>query len=105
MEELKVGFWKGFGAFNDQYPDVTDHIDPTWTGPEKEAVIVHVGRGKVKRRLRGYSRCRICRERNGSVDLHDGVYVWPSGLLHYIETHNVKPPQEFIDHIIGEKQC
>ena len=46
MEELKVGFWKGFGAFNDQYPDVTDHIDPTWTGPEKRLSLFMLGAAK-----------------------------------------------------------
>ena len=29
----------------------------------------------------------------------DGVWLWPEGLYHYVEDHNVRLPKEFISHI------
>jgi hypothetical protein len=38
----------------------------------------------------------------GSHDLTDGVFVWPEGYAHYIEKHDVKPPREFIEHVLAK---
>jgi hypothetical protein len=35
--------------------------------------------------------------------LTDGKYIWPKGLSHYIENHNVWLPDIFIDHVISNK--
>lgn len=49
---------------------------------------------------KGWSWCRICdKDRLGDSDQSDGVYLWPSGYVHYLEKHKVKPPQDFIDHV------
>jgi len=37
----------------------------------------------------------------GSSDLTDGVYVWPEGLVHYVEKHNVRLPTEFVKHVLN----
>ena len=31
----------------------------------------------------------------------DGTWVWPEGFAHSIEAHSVRPPQEFIDHLLS----
>lgn len=36
----------------------------------------------------------------GEKVLH-GKYIWPDMLTHYIKVHNYRPPQEFIDEIMG----
>ena len=36
----------------------------------------------------------------GRGELTDGVYMWPEGLAHYLEKHNVRLPQEFVDHVL-----
>lgn len=97
-DKFKVGFWRGHGSDNDQYPDVKDYVDYSWDKSEKRQVLSHVTSGKEGRRQRGSSKCRICGESNGSTDITDGVYVWPSGFAHYITAHGVKPPQNFISH-------
>lgn len=48
---------------------------------------------------RGISICRLCGSINGSTEYMLDDYIWPSGLLHYIKDHNVKPPQGFIDYV------
>lgn len=43
----------------------------------------------------GTSFCRVCGQANGSAELTDGVrFVWPEGLAHYVEAHNVRLPAE-----------
>jgi hypothetical protein len=32
----------------------------------------------------------------GSRDLSDGTWVWPEGLAHYVERHNVVLPEAFV---------
>jgi hypothetical protein len=46
-------------------------------------------------RYRGMSLCRLCKCVNGSSDFTAGDWTWPSGLLHYVENHNVRPSVEF----------
>ena len=38
----------------------------------------------------------------GCRELSDGTYVWPEGLAHYVEEHNVRLPQQFVDHVLAE---
>jgi hypothetical protein len=49
---------------------------------------------------RGFSMCRLCAKLNGSEEFEHAGYRWPSGFLHYIEAHNVRPPQDFADVIL-----
>lgn len=51
----------------------------------------------------GNSWCRFrCGETSmGNCELTDGVYVWPEGFLHYVQVHHVKPPQQFINHVLN----
>ena len=48
----------------------------------------------------GCSYCRVGCWRTflGSKDLTDGVWVWPEGLAHYVGTHGVRLPDEFVAH-------
>ena len=48
---------------------------------------------------RGFSFCRICDFTNGSREFKYKGFVWPDGFRHYIEEHNVKPSDEFIEMI------
>lgn len=54
---------------------------------------------------RGHSWCRFsCKnDQNGYRDFSDGYYLWPEGFGHYIEVHDLKPPEEFIRHIKSNK--
>jgi hypothetical protein len=44
----------------------------------------------------GFSLCRECT--GASEYVHD-AYAWPWGYLHYIERHNVRPPEDFVHFI------
>ncbi len=44
---------------------------------------------------RGYSHCRLCGQRNGSVEYHLSGWAWPEGFAHYIACHEVRPSVDF----------
>lgn len=71
----------------------------------RAALTQHLREGLMLERYRGYSWCRfscgIADSNMGSGDLTDGTWVWPEGLAHYVEVHNVVLPQEFIDHVLA----
>ena len=46
---------------------------------------------------RGWSNCRICGCMNGTEDYERAGFVWPSGYLHYITQHDIRPPQHLIE--------
>ena len=117
--ELKrVGFWRearkpmcemfhmtyGQGPIESSYPDVNDFVDLNWKRDHFEEYVritEYLATGKIKDAYKGSSYCRICgKTDNGSCDITDDVWVWPEGFIHYIATHYVKPPQEFIDYVM-----
>jgi hypothetical protein len=109
MTKFRVGYWRATKKSSDgkrvivnfpDCPDVHDFIDPSWDINERQMVIDYIKKGKIKHSWMGSSTCRICGKRgNGSSCLTDGTWVWPEGLSHYLEEHNVKPPREFINRV------
>jgi len=59
-------------------------------------MVVYLKSGQIVNSYRGMSSCRICQIHNGSHDLSDGTYVWPSGYAHYVSAHGIKPPEKFL---------
>jgi hypothetical protein len=108
-----IGYWAPLGRKPDNLaqltlPDPKLWVDRTWSIREQQRVLNHLSVGTMWEGWFGPSYCRFgCdddRHDMGSTDLTDGVYVWPQGFAHYIERHAVKPPQEFIDHVLGGVQ-
>lgn len=92
-----IGYWKA--SLEDPWPEPGDLVDSDWEEEEREDVAEYLKRGMVAGRCMGHSRCRLCGKPNGSLELTDGVYVWPEGLAHYIESHQVRLPSEFVEHV------
>jgi len=101
---LHVGFWSD-EHLDTALPHPREFIDPAWSSQERAIVANYLRNGQEHASYRGFSYCRFhCGKPStqmGSRDLTDGVYVWPQGFVHYIEDHNVKPPQEFISHVLA----
>ena len=70
-----------------------------------EALALYLANGLRLVQYRGRSWCRfVCgieHSKMGSWDLTDGVWVWPEGLVHYVEAHRVLLPEEFVDHVLS----
>jgi hypothetical protein len=97
MRLIRIGYWLGPRAPG--WPDPRQFVDPTWDEEEREDVVSYLQHGLLARGMMGYSTCRFCESRNGSVELSDGIYIWPEGLTHYVQEHNVRLPPEFVDHM------
>lgn len=93
-----VGYWRRRKGDTD-LPDPAELVDPDWDLTDRFRVARHLESQLVLVRWRGWSRCRLCGEANGSTCLSDGAYVWPEGLAHYVERHAVTLPSEFLDHV------
>jgi len=70
--------------------------------------------GQVLSQHWGLSFCRFfCRDpqdsddsfknANGSTELTDGYWVWPEGLVHYVEGHRVNLPESFLSDVLHGK--
>ncbi len=88
---LPVGYW------DEENPPVPSPIPL----PEdlKAKLVRHVQAAPKYLGYKGFARCRICEETLGTQCLTDGTYVFPQKYDHYIEAHNLRPPQAFIDHV------
>jgi hypothetical protein len=98
----RVGFWKSSSE-----PDLPQPVarDVSWTGRRRFIrALTRIQESDLCRaeHFRGWSTCRICQCHNGSVTLHYGKWHWPSGLLHYVQDHNVMPDKEFINFVMAE---
>ena len=64
-------------------------------------LINYLRTAQVVASYRGLSRCRfecgISDQEMGYRDLSDGVWIWPEGLAHYVEKHELPLAQEFLD--------
>jgi hypothetical protein len=98
---IEVGYWARPADLWRRFPLVDDFIDPAWSPTERAKVIQYLLRGRRHEAYMGMSTCRLCDQDNGCLDLTDGVYVWPDGLVHYVRDHAVKPPQAFVDHVLA----
>ncbi|WP_127502582.1 hypothetical protein [Actinoplanes solisilvae] len=64
---------------------------------ERGAVVAYLRSGTAVVAAAGFSVCRVCGDDNGSTELTDGEhFVWPEGLAHYVEAHDVRLPDEVV---------
>jgi hypothetical protein len=97
----KIGFWQS--PDEPQYPRVQSMVDWSWDRSHRAEIVKYLRGARRGDCYYGYSNCRICGQQNGSCDLTDGVYVWPEGFAHYVESHGVRPPIDFIEHVVRTK--
>ena len=97
VESLRlVGYWSG--ETSPGWPNVDSFIDTEWDESERHAVVQYLANGTLARTFMGKSSCRICGIENGYGEFSDGTYLWPTGLVHYVEAHAVRLPGEFVEH-------
>lgn len=89
----REGFWR-----SSMEPDLPMPIpDVAWA--ERGAFLKRFEQVEGKAQslsYRGMSRCRVCGKPNGCATLSMTGWEWPSGLLHYVRDHGVKPSDGFI---------
>jgi hypothetical protein len=102
IKELKlIGYWQSF--YEPAYPDPGSFVDDTWDQEEKEKIIAYLKAAyQMPYAFGGNSWCRFrCGTSSlGNLEYTDGKYLWPVGLVHYVEKHNVKLPREVLEHML-----
>ena len=93
----KVGFWENPSRTDAGIREVHDafgFMNPV----EVRAVLRYIKASKEGRAMKGTACCRACDERLGSCDMYtpDERFVFPQRYEHYVITHNVRPPEEFV---------
>ena len=98
-----LGYWRTRDRrFRDPRPDPKDFVDLSWDPAERARVVLHLRAGATVFTWVGSSTCRFCGLRPcGWSDLTDGVYGWPEGLAHYVDDHGLRPPDEFVRHVLN----
>jgi hypothetical protein len=100
---IVIGYWAEQGKPDSPYPDPHELIDPDQPRKERSAVVDYLTRGLVARAYMGRSRCRICGDpKNGNLELTDGTFLWPEGLAHYVQDHDVRLPTAFVEHVLQQ---
>lgn len=101
-----IGFWalhvdpkKDY--YKGKFPWPGDFLDLSWDAEERQKVVEYLLSQPKTAHYMGVSECRFCDTDCGSADQSDGTYVWPEGFAHYIEKHGVRPPAEFVHHVLG----
>lgn len=92
----RLGYW---GEMGSGLPELSSWINKVAQNGDSELVAEHLGRGFVARAYMGNAACRICGDQIGSLELTDGVYIWPEGLHHYVTAHAVGLPLRFVEHV------
>lgn len=96
---IAIGYWRDLDTPEHPavWPEPQRLVNVTW--PHRDPVTAHLNRGVEFLGSMGISGCRFCNQTNGSLDLTDGVYLWPEGLAHYVSEHGVFLPEAFVAHV------
>jgi len=87
--------------------DLYEDCDPTklptnsLSNETKGRLIKYLKNGRWINEYAGTSYCRFeeCDENSmGNKDLSDGTWIWPEGLHHYVEVHDISLPMDFVKH-------
>lgn len=99
------GYWKNSTSPGYPFPKATD----TKVEEQFLTILTHIMNTYPCNYYRGLSTCRLCKKMNGCgeyrikkmVDGKEITFVFPEGLKHYYQDHNVQPSKEFYDFIKG----
>jgi hypothetical protein len=96
-----LGFWHYPYDGQQELPYPGALVCPGWLPPDEiTKLIAYLKTGATYETWRGLSHCRfqcgVDDREMGCRDFTDGLWIWPEGLYHYIETHDIRLPEEFI---------
>lgn len=96
----REGFW--YSKYEPLLPKPVAN-EKAWKGKREFVNGLKTMQSKLNpQRFKGSSKCRICGCINGSTEFVYHGWRWPSGLLHYVEEHNVRPSLAFQELVVGQ---
>ncbi|MFI5297740.1 MAG: hypothetical protein ACHREM_06530 [Polyangiales bacterium] len=82
--------------------DVTQMVNSAWDSRERAVVAKYLRRGPIGQTL-SYNieaKCPFCSHHSIERGAFDDVYCWSTDWVHYVEQHDVKPPADFVAHVL-----
>ena len=93
-----IGYW--MQNLNDTELPLPQELAGELSAGIREAICKYLVHGKLYAAYRSYSRCRfhcgITDQEMGFREYTDGEWIWPEGLVHYVNAHGILLPEEFI---------
>jgi hypothetical protein len=102
---IAFGYWRSL--YQPQLPDPACFVDTTWPAAERQQVLAYLRQGRSLISFMGFSWCRFrcgAGREMGAADMTDGTCLWPEGLIHYIEKHHLRLPDEIIQRIFAQAE-
>ena len=101
-----IGYW--ITSFDDRDFIAPQELVGDYPASERLRLSEYLEGGRLLASYLGLATCRYPRCKHaefkhgiGSREFTDGVWAWPEGLVHYIETHSVTLPADFAAHALG----
>lgn len=95
-----IGYWS---EKYDEYAAPAFLVDNSLDELTRKKISHYLEQGQELFAWLGFSHCRfrcgVEKTKMGCRDLTDGEWVWPEGFSHYIRSHNLGVPREFMDHL------
>lgn len=105
---VRIGFWPDKNDKHEIQKIISALTDMSWKHQkqiEYNNVVKFFSGYDDKLSYKGDSYCRVCGQSNGSDEytrtVRKIVFVYPSGFVHYIVQHGIKPDQLLIDFIMN----
>ena len=96
-----IGYWRDEKG---NWPHPSDYVDSEWEPLRRTKIVRYLRSGAILSAYLGFSFCRfkcgISNSTMGNREMTDGKWVWPEGLAHYVESHLVRLPAEFLNTMV-----
>jgi len=95
-----IGRW--IGSLKDTVYPPPHELAGEYDRATQSIVVDYLINGHVLCAYRGFASCLYgCNYSDGYAELTDGKWVWPCDLAHYVDTHSILVPQEFIADVVA----
>jgi len=102
------GFWRE-SPEHPHAPSIKDWVSPGWCLPsEKQRLLRFLNDGiTLSVSTARFPVCPLCGgiEDRSLAFLSDGHWIWSNHLIHQVENHDVRLPEEFTEHIRAHNYC
>jgi hypothetical protein len=99
-----IGYWHSL--HEPEFPHPQDFVDADWDAATRKKIIAYLKNAPFLPKVvteESWCRFNCGKIANGSREHTDGKYVWPEGLAHYLEMHQVRLPDVIVNDMLHAK--
>jgi hypothetical protein len=80
-------------------------VDSSWAREDRPRIVRYLSEARAVAHAGGHSYCRFGCGLIGRAEQSDGIWLWPEGLVHYVQDHDIRLPDQFLSHIRNRGYC